>query len=641
MLYKLKNPLLSLVAVIVLGIAAVVQAQQEQAPAELSDGQVTLSLFNADIQDLVRWASSATQKTIIIHPTVKGKVTVVAGEPMSKHEAYQVFLSVLQVHGYVVVESEGALKVVPDKLGRESNIPLADSDSQSGLEDMVVQVFKVNNMAVGEVLTIIRPMVPQTGHLAAYPSTNSLLVAARSGKIRQIAKIIAKLDTAGSLNIEMVPIEFASARDLSQTLGRLIPQAKGKNSTSALTIAVDERSNSILLTGDPGSRKELRKIIKRLDQPLPGEGNTQVIFLQYAQAKDLVPILESVGGSAAKEGKDQKESKASFSIRADESLNSIVVTATPSVLSTIKGVIAKLDVRRAQVLVKAMIVEVNEDFTRDLGIEWRALSSEGNTEITTGISNFPNNVNSAVADVGGLGALGQGLSVGFFRGGDLRGVIRALEGDSDANVLSTPTILAMDNEEASILVGETVPFITGSQNRQGNTDPFQTIQRKDIGVTLKIKPRINNSDSVTLEIEQSVESIAQTTAATADIVTSKREIKTRALVDDNQVLVLGGLIRDEMTETESKVPILGSIPVVGRAFRSTNSSLVKRNLMVFIHPIILRDSTKSLTVSRDRYDYMRDRQDALQVRMEGVLVPGTAPRLPELPAAESVQEEVQ
>ncbi|GAA6152182.1 type II secretion system secretin GspD [Pseudoteredinibacter isoporae] len=638
MLYKLKNILPFIMIIAFAGITATTQAQEEQAPAEIANGQVTLSLFNADIQDLVRWASSATQKTIIIHPTVKGKVTVVAGEPMSKSEAYQVFLSVLQVHGYVVVESDGALKVVPDKLGRESNIPLADSGSNSGLEDMVVQVFKVNNMAVGEVLTIIRPMVPQTGHLAAYPSTNSLLVAARSGKIQQIAKIIAKLDTAGSLNIEMVPIEFASARDLSQTLGRLIPQAKGKNSSSALTIAVDERSNSILLTGDPGSRKELRKIIKRLDQPLPGEGNTQVIFLQYAQAKDLVPILESVGGSAAKEGKDQKESKASFSIRADESLNSIVVTATPSVLSTIKGVIAKLDVRRAQVLVKAMIVEVNEDFTRDLGIEWRALSSEGNTEITTGISNFPNNVNAAVADVGGLGALGQGLSVGFFRGGDLRGVIRALEGDSDANVLSTPTILAMDNEEASILVGETVPFITGSQNRQGNTDPFQTIQRKDIGVTLKIKPRINNSDSVTLEIEQSVESIAQTTAATADIVTSKREIKTRALVDDNQVLVLGGLIRDEMTETESKVPILGSIPVVGRAFRSTNSSLVKRNLMVFIHPVILRDSRKSLTVSRDRYDYMRERQDALQVRMEGVLVPGTAPRLPELPTATPTEQ---
>ena len=596
---------------------------------------VSLSLHQADIQDLVRWASSVTQKTIIIHPDVKGSVTVVAGEEMTRDEAYQVFLSVLQVHGFMVIDTDQVLKVVPVTLGKESDIPLQGSGSLSP-ENMVVRIIKVKNISANDVIALVRPMLPQASHLAAYPGTNTLLIASRGAKVAQVADIIKRLDRAGTIDIELINVKFASAQDLTQMLTKLIPVSAGvKGQPNQVSLAVDERSNSILMTGDPVTRQQIRALVERLDQPLAGDGNTQVIFLQYARAVELVPILESVSGSVAKGEKDQRLAQADISIRADESLNSLIITAPPSVLSTIKGVIAKLDVRRAQVLVEALIVEVNEDLSRDLGIEWRSNNSDGEAEsLFGGFSAFPGAASPFVPNENGDVVLGRGLSLGYFRGADLRSIVRALEGEANANILSTPSILAMDNEEAKILVGENVPFITGSQSREGQSDPFQTIQRQDIGVLLKIKPHINNSDSVTLQIEQTVESIAPSDAATADIVTNKREISTRALIDNNQILVLGGLIRDEIVESESKVPLLGSIPILGRVFRSSSSKVIKKNLMVFIHPVILRDSKSSSEATRTRYEYMQRNQDQFRARLDKFFIPGLSPRLDDLDPSE-------
>ena len=559
-----------LAIIIFIGLQSPILAQQESAE------KVSLSLHQADIQDLVRWASSVTNKTIIIHPSVKGSITVVAGEEMTREEAFQVFLSVLQVHGFMVVDTDQALKVVPMDIGKESDIALDASNPSP--EDMVVRIIKLENISANDIITLVRPMLPQAAHLAAYPGTNTILIASRSAKVEQIVGIIERLDQAGTIDIELINVKFASAQELTEILTKLIPMGgTQKSQPNQINLAVDERSNSILMTGDPVTRQQIRALVDRLDQPLTGDGNTQVIFLQYARAAQLIPILESVSGSVAKAEKDQRLAQADVSIRADESLNSLIITAPPSVLSTIKGVIAKLDVRRAQVLVEALIVEVNEDLSRDLGVEWRSNNRDGGPEsVFGGFSSFPGTVPSFSADDDGNVILGRGLSLGYFKGTDLRSIVRALEGEANANILSTPSILAMDNEEAKILVGESVPFITGAQSRQGDGDPFQTIQRQDIGVVLKIKPHINNSDSVTLEIEQTVESIAQTDAATADIVTNKREISTRALIDNNQILVLGGLIRDEIVESESKVPILGNIPLIGRAFKSTSSKVVKK-----------------------------------------------------------------
>ena len=625
-----------LAIIIFIGLQSPILAQQESAE------KVSLSLHQADIQDLVRWASSVTNKTIIIHPSVKGSITVVAGEEMTREEAFQVFLSVLQVHGFMVVDTDQALKVVPMDIGKESDIALDASNPSP--EDMVVRIIKLENISANDIITLVRPMLPQAAHLAAYPGTNTILIASRSAKVEQIVGIIERLDQAGTIDIELINVKFASAQELTEILTKLIPMGgTQKSQPNQINLAVDERSNSILMTGDPVTRQQIRALVDRLDQPLTGDGNTQVIFLQYARAAQLIPILESVSGSVTKAEKDQRLAQADVSIRADESLNSLIITAPPSVLSTIKGVIAKLDVRRAQVLVEALIVEVNEDLSRDLGVEWRSNNRDGGPEsVFGGFSSFPGTVPSFNADDDGNVTLGRGLSLGYFKGNDLRSIVRALEGEANANILSTPSILAMDNEEAKILVGESVPFITGAQSRQGDGDPFQTIQRQDIGVVLKIKPHINNSDSVTLEIEQTVESIAQTDAATADIVTNKREISTRALIDNNQILVLGGLIRDEIVESESKVPILGNIPLIGRAFKSTSSKVVKKNLMVFIHPVILRDTKSSFEATRDRYEYMQENQQRFRRRLDKFFIPGEAPQLKDMkdlvvPAAEKQQ----
>lgn len=599
-------------------------------PAQ-ADEQITLSLDNADIIDLVRWARDATDKNIIVHPNVSGRVTVLAGEGMSQAEAYEVFLSVLQVHGLAVVEDEDSLKVIPDANARTSALPLT-GDGSRAREGMVVQVIKVQNISATNLLNLLRPMVPQSGYIAAYPQTNMLIIAARASKIRQVTRIVERMDEVGVIDIELITLEYASAREVNEVVTTLLPK-QGNEAANAFTLAVDERSNSILMTGDPVTRQQIRSLIQRLDQPLQGEGNTKVIRVQYATAKDLVPLLQSVSGSEQKKSKDQGLANVDVSIEAHDQLNALVITAPPSLLSTIRGVIKELDVPRAQVRVEALIVEVNEDFTHSLGIEWQTDAPSGETDIIGGFSNFPGGLTRFNIDSDGNPAPGSGLSLGYLRAGNLQAVLNALTGETDANILATPTIMALDNEEASILVGSNVPFTTGQQQRPGDLNTFNTIQREDIGLTLKVKPHVNNNDLVTLELEQSVESISQSPVETVDIVTNKREIKTKVLIGDNQILVLGGLIRDEYTETENRVPLLGSIPLLGRLFRSTSITATKANLMVFIHPKILRNPNTLNQYSRDRYNDIRNRQLDFGKNTERFFVLKDKPLLPELPEA--------
>lgn len=637
----LRAPLLVAVAL----SALVAQMATAAAPGEAlaSDqpdaAEVTLNLKDAELADLVRWAGQVTGRTIVVHPNVKGKVTVLATAPMSRDEAYQVFLSTLQVYGFTVLETAGVLKVVPAQQAKEGDVPLGMDAGAAGREDMVVRVMRVMNVSAVELAALVKPMVPASAYVAAYGPSNAILIAASAGKVDQVAQIVARFDQAGTLDIELVALEFASAKEIARIVGKLMDGGReaGKERVR-LSVAVDERSNSLLLTGDLAAREQIHALVRRLDQPLAGEGNTQVLYLQYARATDLVPILERVSGSFKKDEKDQSAASVEINIGANEALNALILTAPPALLTTLRGVIAKLDVRRAQVLVEALIVEVNEDLARDLGIQWQ--TDTAGTTTFGGFSSLPRNVPPPAATPSGSLLLGPGLSLGYLSGGDLRLLIRALEGNTNANVLSTPTILALDNEEAKILVGSSVPFITGSQLRDsaGNPgDPFQTIEREDIGVTLKIKPRINTNNSVTLDIEQKVENLDPTVIRTADVVTNKREIKTRALIDNDQVLVLGGLIRDEVSEVRSKVPVLGDIPLVGRLFKSTSSTVTKKNLMVFIHPVILRDSASSEVATRERYRQMEDWQQGFRQRVERFSVPREMPRLPALkpPPAEA------
>ena len=594
-----------------------------------NEDNISLALDNADIVDLVRWAQEVTDKSIILHPNVSGRVTVLAGGNMSRAEAYEVFLSVLEVHGLTVVQSGKSLKVVPVANAKTSALPLAEDGKAFTREEMVVKVLKVENISANSLLGFIRPMVAQHGHIAAYPQTNMLIIAERAGKIDQITDIVERMDEVGVIDIELITLEFASAREVNDVVTRLLPK-QNNDVANAFTLAVDERSNSILMTGDPVTRQQIRSLVQRLDQPLQGQGNTKVIRVQYATAKDLVPLLQSVSGSEQKKSKDQGLADVDVSIEAHDQLNALVITAPPSLLATMKGVIAELDVPRSQVLVKALIVEVNEDFTHNLGVQWQTDAPSGDTDVVGGFSNFPGGLTPFSLNSDGKPVLGSGLSFGYLRGGDLQLVINALSGETDANILSTPRLVALDNEPAKILVGSTVPFLTGQQQRPGDLNTFNTIQRQDIGLTLEVTPRINNNDSVTLDINQSVESITQSSVETADIVTNKREIQTRVLIGDDQVLVLGGLIRDEFTETENRVPVLGSIPLLGKLFRSTKVTATKANLMVFIHPKILRSTTGFNQLSKDRYNDMRDQQLRFNKDTERFFILKEKPLLPKL-----------
>ena len=594
---------------------------------------ITLSLDNADVADLIRWASDVTDKNIILHPNVQGRVTVIAGEPMTEQQAYDVFLSVLQVHGLAIVNEGDSLKVIPDAQAKQAPIPLSDDLQTLSGEDVVIQVVRVKNISATNVINLLRPLVPQTGYLAAYPQTNTMVIADRASNIQKLLNIIARIDQVGTIDIELIALEFADAKEVINVLNKLLPKQTGgqDQGSSPFNLAVDDRSNSILMTGDPVTRQQIRSLVKRLDQPLEGDGNTQVVRVQYATAADLVPLLQSISGSVQKGAKAQGITDVDVSIQAHEQLNALVLTAPPSLLNTMRGVIKQLDVPRAQVLVEALIVEVSEDIAHNIGIEWRTDAvGEGGSGSTGGFSSFPSDLTPLSLDSGAV-QLGTGLSLGYFRNGDLRGIINMLTGEANANVLSTPTILSLDNEEAEILVGENVPFITGSQQRPGDIDPFQTIERQDIGVTLKVTPRINNNNSVTLDIQQSVESISQATVSTADIITNKREIKTRVLIGNDEILVLGGLIRDEIIDGENKVPLLGDIPLLGNLFKSKSTKVVKKNLMVFIHPRIMHSQESLRALSQDKYNQMRGLQRQFDEEVERFWIPGSrSPLLPKL-----------
>ncbi|WP_226646358.1 type II secretion system secretin GspD [Microbulbifer variabilis] len=592
--------------------------------ATLAQGpeRVTLSLDNADVRDLINWAADFTGKNIIVHPNVKGKVTVVAGDPMTHEEAFDVFMSVLQVNGFSLVEQGGTWKVVPDALAKQQAIPVADENTRAPAESLVVRTVRVENISASQLIAMLRPLIPQTGHLAAYADTNTLIIADRAANIDQIVRLVDQLDRAGAIDIEVVPLMFASAKEVKQILNDLLQASGGKSAgqeVQPLRIAVDERSNSVLLTGDPVTRQQIRTVIDRLDQPLDGDGNTAVVYIQYSNAADLKPILEGMSGSIQNTEKDQQAANVEVSIQVNESLNALILTAPPALLETMKGVIARLDVRRAQVLIEAIIVEVNEETNNKLGISWIT----GDENAVAGWNNLPSedadgNINPFSLPYESLTGV-NALHLGYLSGTDLRVAVNALASAGNTNILSTPTIMALDNEEAEILVGQNVPFITGEQLLSGsNGDPFTTIQREDIGTTLKVTPRVNNNNSVTLEIEQKVENLLSAAVDTAvgasDIITSKREIRTKVLIDDGAILVLGGLIEDKVTDNEEKVPLLGDIPGIGRLFRNTTKKVTKTNLMVFLKPKILSTQVAGYEETRKRYMDMQQKQIFLKDR---------------------------
>lgn len=604
---------------------------------------VTLNFKDAELDAVISWVAEQTSRNFVVDPRVKSKVTIVSGKPLNKDEIYQVFLSVLQVHGFAAVPAGGVIKIMPDVNAKQSGVPV--SSGRDGLrgDEMVTRVMALSNVPAAQLVPILRPLIPQQGHMVAYPPSNVLIVSDRASSIDRIAEIIERIDLPSVENeIEVISLRYAAASEVVRILTALEQQNQqsaqqrqgGELPDSRSTLMADERSNSILLSGGKSNRLRIRAIISHLDIPLEREGDIHVVYLRYANAKELVPVLTGIGQSVQQEEQAKKGAAtaavqgAGFTVQADESTNALVITAPQEVYRSLQAVIRQLDVRRAQVLVESVIAEVSVTRAAQLGVQWAVDgSSRGNSPV--GATNFGNGTGSSLSDIaGGIVAgtpnLPEGLTFGLGRfnssGLNFAAIVRALQGDGATNVLSTPTLVTLDNQEAEIVVGQTVPFITGSFSSTGTgstpTTPFQTINRENVGLTLKVKPQINEGNTIRLEVEQKVDSLAASTQGAADLITNTRSIRTTVLVDDGEVVVLGGLITDDLRESVQKVPGLGDLPVLGALFRYKSTSKDKTNLMVFLHPVIMRDENLLAQASGNKYNLMRAKQ--LQLREKGV-----------------------
>ncbi|MEE9343739.1 MAG: type II secretion system secretin GspD [Gammaproteobacteria bacterium] len=614
---------------------------------------ITLNLKDADISALIGTVAEVTGKNFIVDPRVKGKVTVVSSRPMDSAEVYQVFLSILRVHGFAAVESGEVTKILPDVNAKQDSIPNATANNPGRGDEMVTRVVQVDNVAAAQLVPILRPLVPQQGHLAAYPATNVLIISDRAQNVSRLIDIIERIDKVSDSEIEVIRLEHASAAEVVRVLTAITRKTPGQGQAmkSSGTLVADERTNSILLGGERSNRLRMRAIISHLDTPLERGGNTKVIYLKYAKAKDIIEVLKGVGKTQTEEAKAKNAGQAAqgsaknLDIQADEATNALVITAPPALMMSLESVIRQLDIRRAQILVDAVIAEVRLDRARQLGVQWVANDPSGSGISPLGGTNFTNVGNStssiaaAIAGRAVDGATSIGLAPGLLLAGaslsngtlDFAAVIQALAADTDVNILSTPSLVTLDNEEAEFVVGQSVPFVTGSFSSTSNsaTNPFQTIQREDVGITLKVTPQINEGDAIILDIEQEISSVNENAEA-VDTVTNKRSIKTNVLVEDGQTLVLGGLIQDEVTQGQQKVPLLGDIPIIGALFRSKTTSHKKTNLMVFIHPTILRDRAVANRLSSRKYNMMRGRQIE-SFSKDISLIPGeTGPQLPPL-----------
>ncbi|MGB4858695.1 MAG: type II secretion system secretin GspD [Dokdonella sp.] len=658
---------MKLSALIVFLFVAMSPAWAQQPPADATssatnDGRHTLNLKDADIQALIATVSEITGRNFIVAPNVTGKVTVISGRPMKPDEIYDVFLSVLRVHGYAAVPSGSMIKIVPEAQAQQDGSSGIGAAGRSS-DEVITQIVPVKHVSVTELLPVLRPLMPQGAQLIANGSSNSLVISDRASNVSRIMDIIRRIDTVSEAEVEVIPLSHANATEVARTLTTLAGNDTAQPNGSAKVFA-DTRTNSILLSGSKTERLRMRALLAHLDTPLDSGGDTQVVYLNYASAKDLVPILQGVastltgeappssGGSVASAlgaaagitlpssgGSPSGASGGIATIQAHEQTNALVISAPPAIFRSLQSVIRQLDVRRAQVLIEAVIAEVADTTASELGVQWFTAPQRGDGTLGQGViggTNFPGpNGNSSLlglaANASGLGGLG-GLSLGYVDGTvkipgtdteilNLGALVRALRGDGKTNILSTPSILTLDNQEAEIKVAQEVPFLTGSYSATGTgggnsgvSNPFQTIERKDVGLVLKVTPQINEGDAVRLAIHQEVSSLAPQVSGAVDLVTNKRELTTNVIVADRALLVLGGLIDNQTSDTNSKVPGLGSIPILGNLFRYRSNKNEKRDLMIFLRPQILRDKASESAVSSEKYNYMRTEQ--LQLRQQ-------------------------
>ncbi len=639
---------LALALALTLGVVgSPVLAQSATETAE-RDQDLVLNLRDADINGLIEIVSQETGINFIVDPRVRGQVNVVSGQPIRREELYDLFLGVLKSQGFAAVRgSDGMVRIVPEVQAKENEVAGLTGDTPG--DEYITEVITVNNMDAGQLVRILRPLVPKGGHLAAAAASNSLVIADTAANVRRIQALIARMDRESTEDFEVLPLEYASALDVVRIVQGLDSNAPAEEFTRGPKLIADERTNSVILRGDPEARATLRSVVRRLDVE-GDQGNTQVHYLRYAKAEEVAEVLRGIaegrerhqsGTTSTSSGNTTASNTAEQNrvrIEAHESTNAVVIYGPAELSRELSSIIRQLDIRRAQVLVEAVIAEVSYDRAKELGVQW----GFGSEDSGVGIINFNRNGNSIVdlaagvnafleGDVSSPPSLGSGLSlggIGSIGSTQIALLVNALQGDTASNILSTPSLLTLDNEEAEIVVGQNVPFIVG-RSVEDSGQAFDTIQREDVGIKLKIRPQINEGNAVRLEIAQEVSQIAPGTSGAADIITNKRSLTTHVMVDDNQMIVLGGLIDDQMVETADKVPGLGDIPGLGRLFRYDTASLQKRNLMVFLRPVIVRDSAVAESLTHAKYSYIRDRQVAEQNRHGRMDVGEGVPVLPD------------
>jgi general secretion pathway protein D len=632
-----------IVALTVCSLLALPSAWSQQAT-------VTPNYKEADIRQIVEAVGEVTQKNFIIDPRVNAKVTMLSSTPMTPDAFYEAFLSILQVHGYIAITSGDLIKIVPDATARQYAGPLGTAGS-AGADDIVTQVVHVNNVGAAQLVPILRPLIPQYGHLAAHPSSNMLIISDRAANVNRMITIVRRIDQSSDEDIEVVRLTHASAAEIVRILTTLTQQPRADGVPVTTSLVSDARTNSVLIGGDKTERLRLRALIAHLDTPLEDGGDTQVRYLSFSDAEELSTKLQTHFTAQLQSTTGQAPAATtanSVSIWADNQTNALIVNAPPKMMRSLMQIVDKLDIRRAQVLVEAIIVEVNADKTSELGVTWAVGGSGSNSP--AGVTNFPDfgpgivQLGAAAGSGGQVdptGLIGDGLTVGLGRISDsgisFGAIIRALNGDADTNIISTPSIVTTDNEEATLNVGQEVPFVTGSYSNTGNAggsvNPFQTIQRQQIGVKLAITPQINEGNSLLLKISQEISNLASSAAA-VDLITNQRIIETTVIVDDGEILVLGGLLEDVLRETDQRVPVLGRIPLIGNLFRSRKTDKVKTNLLVFIRAKILRDQSQTSFETNSKYNQIRDILESSQGSGIALMPKLDRPTLPPLESEE-------
>jgi len=660
-----KNIQLSTLAFIFLLLAGVAFAAPEE--------KISLNFVNADISEVISAVSHITGRNFLVDPRVRGTINIVSAEPVPAPLAYEILLSALRLQGFAAVESAGVTKVMPEA---NAKLYIPDTTDKGAHGDkLVTRIYMLKYESATQLVPVLRPLIAPNNVVTAYPNNNALVVTDYASNLKRIEQIVATIDQPMVSAPLVIPIKHASAMDLAQIISRLLQegnsQAAAGDASQRFVLQADARTNSLLVRTDSLDKiNRVKDLVEKLDAKTSAPGNIHVVYLKNAEAGQLAktlraiisgdtstpaPALPASGGAAGTaSAMTPTDSGGGGMIQADTASNALIITASDPVYNNLRAVIEQLDIRRAQVFVEALVAEVTADKAAEFGIQWQSLNG-----INQPGANVIGGTNFGVLGAGGgniisaagttattnIGtAVGQGLNIGIVKGTttipglgtvlNLSMLARILENDANANILSTPNLMTLDNEEAKIVIGQNVPFITGSYAQTGGTmttSPFQTYERKDVGLTLRIKPQVSQGGTVKLQIFQEVSSVqALTVNNAAGPVTNKRSLESSVLADEGQIIVLGGLIQDSVTNGEDKVPLLGDIPLLGNLFRHETRRRTKTNLMIFIRPYVLRTDTAYQGITQDRYEYLRGEQKRIELPSSLAMPNMPAPLLPPL-----------